>query len=355
MIKIAIAEYDVNLFEINSFWEFLTDLKYSSLFILIDENTETKCLPLLETFNKTKVVYNTIKINAGEENKSLESCQTIWNGLISGKADRKSILVNLGGGVIGDMGGFCASTYMRGIRFIQIPTTLLSQVDASVGGKLGIDFHQLKNIIGLFRNPEAVFADPIFFKTLPDRQLKSGFAEIFKHALIKDINHWDALCEIDNLAAFNNWENILPNSIEIKKEVVESDPFESAYRKILNFGHSIGHAIESFYLSSPNSYLHGEAIALGMICESFLSVKKTNLSQDDLGRISKVLLKHYELKRVKEEDFDKILSLLQKDKKNDSGIILLSLLSEIGNCKVNIECQRDEIVESLRYFNTLIS
>lgn len=355
MTKIQVAGYDVLLSKVNSFWDVIAQLDYSSLFFLVDENTKQHCLPILETTNKEKISYQLIQIESGELNKNLATCKLIWDELITHNADRNSILINLGGGVIGDMGGFCASTYMRGIRFIQIPTTLLSQVDASVGGKLGIDHQSLKNIIGLFKNPEVVFADPVFFISLPTRQLKSGFAEVFKHALIKYKEHWQFLCEIKNIQTFDDWEALLLKSISIKKEVVEKDPLESSYRKILNFGHTIGHAIESLYLNTDSAYLHGEAIALGMICESYLSFKKNGLSKISLEEINDILLKHYALQKIKESDFQQLLSLMQKDKKNSSGTLLLSLLSEIGNCSVNIQCQPEEIIESLRYFNTLIS
>lgn len=353
MTKIQVSGYHVVLSDINSFWEHVGQLEYSSLFVLVDENTEQHCLPILQKQNHQDRKFDLIKIQSGEINKNIITCQSIWEALIANNADRNSLLVNLGGGVIGDMGGFCASTYMRGIRFIQIPTTLLSQVDASVGGKLGIDHKSLKNVIGLFKNPEMVFVDKSFLKTLSERQLMSGFAEIFKHALIKDKLHWEKLTTHKNIASVEAWEDILKTSIKIKKEVVEKDPLESGYRKILNFGHTIGHGIESHFLESNDSYLHGEAIALGMICEAYLSHKKNHLDLDALNSISNVLLSHYPLRKIETTDFNPILSILRKDKKNDSGKILLSLLSKIGHCDVNIECNADDIKESLRYFNTL--
>ena len=355
MTKIHVSGYDVVLSDISSFWEHVQGLEYSSLFFLVDENTEKYCLPILQKHNQQNLKFDLIKIQSGELNKNIITCQAIWEVLIKHHADRNSILVNLGGGVIGDMGGFCASTYMRGIRFIQIPTTLLSQVDASVGGKLGIDHQSLKNIIGLFKDPEMVFVDKSFLNTLSARQLKSGFAEIFKHALIKDNSHWEKLKSIKNIESVSTWEDILSTSINIKKEVVEKDPLESGYRKILNFGHTIGHAVESHFLERNDSYLHGEAIALGMICEAYLSHKKNKLNIDSLNQIGKVLLNHYPLNMIKSSDFKPILSILRKDKKNDSGRILFSLLSQIGQCDVNIECHTDDIEESLRYFNTLIT
>jgi len=354
MTKIQVAGYDVQLSRVNSLWDTIAQLDHSSLFMLVDENTKKHCLPILEESNSEKIPYQIIQITSGEINKNLATSKLIWEALINNNADRNSILINLGGGVIGDMGGFCASTYMRGIRFIQIPTTLLSQVDASVGGKLGVDHKSLKNIIGLFNDPEVVFADPLFFKTLPSRQLRSGFAEVFKHALIKNKKHWQFLCKIEDIQTFDKWEGLLSTSINIKKEVVEKDPLESSYRKILNFGHTIGHAIESLYLNTNTAYLHGEAIALGMICESYLSFKKNGLSKTSLEEINNTLLRHYELQKIEETSFDHIMDLIQNDKKNSSGALLLSLISEIGNCHVNIQCQPKEIIESLRYFNEVL-
>ncbi len=298
---------------------------------------------------------NVIEIKSGEINKNLESCKRIWEQLIKAGADRHSILINLGGGVIGDMGGFCASTYMRGIRFIQVPTTLLAQVDASVGGKLGIDYLNLKNIIGQFNDPLQVFADPVFFKTLPKRQLKSAYAEIFKHALIKDAEHWKQVSKIDTLEETNSWSQIIYHSINIKKEVVEADPFEKGERKILNFGHTIGHAVESFYLNSKQAYLHGEAIGIGMICEAYLSHQKNDLSEAALNEIIESLFDVYDLRKVPTRYLDDIIALMSKDKKNKDGALMFSLLSQIGTCTYNVSCDPNEILSSLQYYNDVLS
>ena len=215
---------------------------YSKVAILVDENTKRDCLPKLPQFENPII----IEIKSGEENKNINTCNFIWEQLTAQHFDRNSLLINLGGGVIGDMGGFAASTYKRGIDFIQIPTTLLAMVDASVGGKLGVDFNGLKNQIGLFNNPESVLIFPEFLETLPENQLKSGFAEVVKHALISDKNLWEELTSttFDKL----NWEAIILTSIQIKNNIILSDPFEKGNRKKLNFGHTFGHAVESYYL-----------------------------------------------------------------------------------------------------------
>ncbi|MCZ2102743.1 MAG: 3-dehydroquinate synthase, partial [Chitinophagales bacterium] len=238
---------------------------WSKIFVLVDENTEKYCLfHLLEQMD---LPIHVIKIPSGEQHKNLNTCQLVWQNLMAKGADRLSLLINLGGGVIGDLGGFCAGTYMRGIRFIQIPTTLLSQVDASVGGKLGVDFMERKNMIGLFGNPEAVFIFTDFLKTLPERELKSGYAEMLKHALIADKDAWNRLSKTD-VATINDWESTIYESVMIKQSIIQEDPLEAGKRKILNFGHTVGHAIESYWISREKPLLHGEAIAIGMVAEA---------------------------------------------------------------------------------------
>ena len=216
--------------------------QYSKIGILVDENTKEFCLPLLSEIKKSVI----IEIKSGEENKNIDSCNLIWEALTKNCFDRNSLLINLGGGVIGDMGGFCASTYKRGIEFIQIPTSLLAMVDASVGGKLGVDFNGLKNQVGLFSNPKSVIINPKFLETLPEDELRSGFAEVVKHALIVDKNLWNHLK--NNPFQDLYWEEIIESSVQIKNKIVMSDPKEKGERKKLNFGHTFGHAIESYYL-----------------------------------------------------------------------------------------------------------
>ncbi len=243
---------------------FLRANSYTKIQVIVDENTFKYCYPSIKPFLEK---HNIIKIKSGESQKNLETCQKIWQAMTDNELDRHSIVINLGGGVIGDMGGFCASTYKRGIDFIQIPTTLLSQVDASVGGKLGIDFQGLKNHIGVFQIPNAVLIDADFLKTLSYNELRSGFAEVIKHCLIMDGKKWDEIRRKD--FEEQELEDLIAHSVNIKQHIVEADPTEKGLRKILNFGHTLGHAIETYFLGKPKLHLlHGEAIAAGMICEA---------------------------------------------------------------------------------------
>ncbi len=265
--------------------------------------------------------------------------------------DRKALLLNLGGGVIGDMGGFCASLYKRGIRFINMPTTLLSQVDASVGGKLGVDFNGLKNHLGVFNEPETVIIAPEFLETLPKEELRSGYSEIIKHGLIRDAAYFASL-KSENWED-QDWEKLINHSVGIKKAVVEADPKEAGLRKILNFGHTIGHAFESFFLGTSNQLLHGEAIALGMICEGFLSFQKVGFSFEELDCMTQMLLKIYGKVDFSEHELDPILDLCLQDKKNEGSTVMFSLLNSIGDCTYNIPVTRDEILEAITHYQNL--
>src|SRR6201996_7996258 len=259
---------------------FINKGNYSRFFVLTDENTGKHCLPLIRKYIDNLDNFDIIEINAGEENKNIDFCVGVWKMLIDFSADRQSLLINLGGGVISDLGGFSASTYKRGIDFVHVPTTLLSQVDASVGGKTGIDLDNIKNIIGTFTQPKAVFIAYDFLKTLPPRQILSGLAEMLKHGLITDAAFWNDLKNSD--LSFPG-EELIYKSIQIKNKVVLEDPKEMGIRKSLNFGHTIGHAVETnSLLHDENPLTHGEAIAIGMICESYLSHKKTGLGSNEL-------------------------------------------------------------------------
>lgn len=326
---------------------FLEGKKYSKIAILVDENTEEHCLPLILDILPEHYL---ITIQSGEENKNLSTCEDIWHALTESGFDRKGLLINLGGGVIGDMGGFVASTYKRGFHFLNIPTTLLSQVDASVGGKLGIDFNGFKNHIGIFNEPQNVLICTDFYETLPAREIRSGFAEVIKHGLIFDKSYWEQINQTTHEDAL--WTILVDRSINIKKEVVKQDPYESGLRKILNFGHTIGHAIESYFLEIPGQrLLHGEAIAVGMICEAYLSKKLTGLSDKELKSITNYLLEIYSPKALDVKLFESILQLTIQDKKNEGGIVQFSLLKEIGVCTINIPIGMPDMVDSLYYFN----
>jgi 3-dehydroquinate synthase len=346
----SISLNDYNIYVGTESWAALaTQLAaYPKIAVLVDENTERDCLPIFRA-NLPNLTFCTVRISAGEPHKNLDTCQLIWQQLFEHGLGRNAVLVNLGGGVIGDMGGFCASTYKRGIDFIQVPTTLLSQVDASIGGKLGIDFFEVKNSIGLFANPKAVYVNPIFLNTLPAREIRSGFAEILKHALIVDAQQWEKLVQIQDLAQVE-WSELLLPSLNIKKTVVEADPFERGWRKALNFGHTIGHAVESLFLKTENPLLHGEAIAVGMICEAYLSNKKGSLSEKDLKEITLFILKIYGTIDLTCLEHSDLIALMQQDKKNDSNAINFTFLESIGKAKVNETATEKEILESLAFY-----
>lgn len=316
--------------------------------ILVDENTARYCLPEIQ---KMSALANAeiIQIHSGEGNKNIETVTSIWEYLSKMKLGRTALFVNLGGGVIGDMGGFSASTYKRGIDFINFPTTLLSQVDASIGGKLGIDFQGLKNQIGVFRNPKAVFAHAQFLETLDQRQVLSGFAEIIKHALIANRGYFDELQELD----FDSTEHLqetIQQSIEIKNKIVLEDFYEKSQRKALNFGHTIGHAIEGELLDSESPLLHGEAIAIGMVCETYLSYLEGYLLMEDVMEVANYVHSIYPKIQTEGLEYYRLIELMQHDKKNDKRGINFTLLEQIGKAKVNQVCSVDQIVEALDFY-----
>lgn len=353
MQTIKLPEYNIYIGDTwNTVNEFLNERNYSKIAVIIDENTEQYCLSVFK--EKTNLSdFILIKIKSGEQHKTIETCREIWQKMMSEDMERRSLTINLGGGVIGDMGGFCASTFKRGMDFVQMPTTLLSQVDASIGGKLGIDFNRVKNSIGVFRNPQAVFIEPEFLKTLSKREIRSGFAEIIKHSLIADSENWNQLQTVQNLEKVN-WTEFLKPSLLIKKRIVEEDPFEKGIRKALNFGHTIGHAVESMALDSDSPLLHGEAIAIGMICETYLSHKILGLSNKDLESIIRFFARFYDARSLNENDFSDLLDLMKKDKKNENRAINFSLINPIGHSVINQTADEALIRESLAFYNNCI-
>ena len=326
---------------------FFAQNEYSHIAILVDEFTNKYCLPIIQDLlpsNFTKVL-----IKSGEHHKNLATCEQVWDRMTKANMDRHSLLVNLGGGVIGDLGGFCASTYKRGIDFIQIPTTLLAQVDASVGGKLGIDFHGLKNHIGVFQLPKAVLIDPKFIDTLSIQQKKSGFAEIIKHCLIRDEKEWSAIRQ----QSFEELDlsKLIAHSVAIKEAVVLEDPKEAGLRKILNFGHTLGHAIETYLLDKgKRKILHGEAIAIGMIVEAFISHQRDLISLQELEEIESYLFENYGRVKLHPEEISKIIALTAQDKKNKGKEIRFSLLTGIGDCGYDIPVSTSEMRKAIQYY-----
>lgn len=326
---------------------FFRENAFTEVAVLVDENTRRYCLPVVEKYLPEGLL--AIEIKSGEEQKHLETCTQIWQALTEAAFDRKSLLINLGGGVIGDMGGFCAATYKRGIAFINIPTTLLAQVDASVGGKLGIDFLGFKNHIGIFKEPLRVFISSEFLKTLDKRELRSGFAEVIKHCLIADKEKFAEIASKD--LENQNWDDIIAHSVNIKKRVVEEDPRELGLRKILNFGHTLGHAIETYYLNRGNRILHGEAIAAGMVCESWLSEIKCGLEGVEGDQIFQYINKIFDLQPIETDAYKDIFTLTLQDKKNENRVVKASLLDSIGKCLYNISITEDEIMDAFDNYN----
>lgn len=332
----------------------LDALQYSQLILLTDTQVRRLCLPILKRevslFKKIRI----IELPSGESYKNLKSCQHIWKKMMQWNVDRDAIMINLGGGVIGDIGGFAASVYKRGIRFIHIPTTLLAMTDASVGGKTAIDFMSYKNIIGVFAEPDYVFICPAFLHTLSFRQLMSGYAEMVKHALVGSASFWEELQAV-NPATVDNWLPLIQRSVSIKERIVSKDYRESGARKVLNFGHTIGHALESHALNNRHKLLHGHAIALGMIAEAYLSVELGYLSSQTHEAICAYLLPHYApYGRHKTISFNALRPYLYQDKKNKNGSLRFSLLKSPGSPVWDIACSEQDVKNALRYLRELL-
>lgn len=327
---------------------------YSSIFCLVDTNSSQYCLPIFLEKLSTTIKIEIIEIEAGEIYKTIETCSEVWKALSNLGADRKSLLINIGGGVVTDLGGFVASTFKRGIAYVNVPTTLLAMVDASVGGKTGVDLDGLKNQVGVISNGEMVLIDSVFLNTLPANQLKSGYAEILKHGLIDDINYWKLVSNFKSIK-FNEIDEIIFQSVLIKNKVVTEDPFEYGLRKILNFGHTLGHAIETYFLNNSDldELLHGEAIVIGMIMETYISNELNMLSDNDLETISKSLIEIYGKVIIPKEYEIDIISLLKFDKKNSHGNINFVLLNGIGNPKIDCNVPENLIKRAFNYYREL--
>lgn len=327
----------------------IKSMQYSSVFILVDENTMEHCYPHFIQQLSTDKPIEVLQIEAGEEYKNIDTCVGLWNALTELQGDRRSLLITLGGGVITDLGGFVASTFKRGIDFINIPTTLLSMVDASVGGKTGVDLGSLKNQIGLFANPKMVVIDPKYLHTITPREIRSGTAEIVKYGLTYDQYLYNEIKDNDKL----NIIDLIHRSIEIKNEVVSKDPKESGLRKVLNFGHTIGHAIESYFLENETKekLTHGEAIAIGMVCESYISQQLLGFPSEKVEEIKKTIINIYGQVIILEDDFSEIIALLKHDKKNVDGQTNFVLLNNIEDFKIDCKVEKDLVIESLKFYN----
>ncbi len=326
---------------------FLAAKEYSKIVVIADANTRKHCYPLVKPYLPK---HHLIVVPAGEQHKNLTTCEQIWGEMTRLQLDRHALVLNLGGGVIGDMGGFCAATYKRGIDFVQIPTTLLSQVDASVGGKLGIDFQGLKNHLGVFTQPKIVLIDASFLQTLSYIELRSGFAEVVKHCLIADAAKWEEIRKKD--FEEQNWSDLIAHSVAIKQHVVAEDPTEKGLRKILNFGHTIGHAVETYFLNKPpkERLLHGEAIAAGMIMEAYLAYRKKMIDLQTLEQVEEFIFSVYGKVDLKMTDVAEVIQLAQQDKKNRGGELRFSLLTGLGSCGYDIKITPGEVQQAIAYY-----
>ncbi|WP_264549796.1 3-dehydroquinate synthase [Flavobacterium sp. N2820] len=332
--------------------EMLNPSLYSKIFILVDENTSQYCLPHLLNHLATEMEIEIIELEVGEIHKNIATCTEVWGALSELGADRKSIMINLGGGVISDLGGFVACTFKRGIDFINIPTTLLSMVDASIGGKNGVDLGNLKNQIGIIREPKAVLVDTQFLSTLPQNEMRSGLAEMLKHGLIFDKKYWDKFKNLKDLYTAD-LNQLIHQSIQIKNTIVCEDLTENGVRKSLNFGHTLGHAIESYFLEneSKTTLLHGEAIAVGMILESYISREKNLLTNNEYQEIKYIINDIFERIEFSQVDIDKIIELLIFDKKNEFGKVQFALLDGIGKIKINQESDNQLIYKAFEDYS----
>lgn len=338
---------------LKQFSKFITGNSFSQFFVLVDENTFQHCYPLIKSMLPKHAV---IQIKSGEKNKTLKTCEQVWKKLTEYNADRNTLLINLGGGVIGDVGGFAAGCYKRGIEFINLPTTLLAMVDASVGAKTGVDFNGFKNQIGLFNDPQAVFVHTGFLDTLPHAELRSGFAEVIKHYLIADKKSFKSLTGKSDVLHSVDWNALVKKNVAIKSKIVLADKYETGDRKALNFGHTIGHAVESYFMAKKNPVLHGEAVAVGIICESLISQLCGKLSRAEYLQILRVMGAVFpDLPAMGKKAIPAVIKLMKQDKKNTSGKINFTLMQGIGNFSINNFVEEDMIIHSLEYYSEIAS
>ena len=333
----------------------MADCERDRLFVLVDENTERLCLPLLRDMDCMKGA-QVITIGATDANKTVDTLQQVWTALQQGGATRHSLLVNLGGGMVTDLGGFAAATFKRGLNYINIPTTLLAMVDASVGGKTGVNFGGLKNEVGVFSNASAVILDTTFLKTMDHENLLSGYAEMLKHGLISDDRHWaEILKHQETLANLERQENLdklsalLADSVAVKQRIVTEDPTEQGLRKALNLGHTVGHAFESLALQRK-PILHGYAVAYGLVCELYLSCVKTGFPTDKMRQTVSFIREHYGQMNITCDDYPTLLQLMTHDKKNVAGKINFTLLGGVGDIHINQTATEEDIKEALDFY-----
>ena len=336
----------------------LANLPKAQLFVLTDQHSAEYCLPILAD-SIGQIPYHLLTIEAGEQSKNLASVQTVWDFMLKHRATREAVLINLGGGMITDLGGFAAATYMRGIRFVNIPTTLLAMVDASSGGKTGVDYQGIKNVIGTFTPPVATLIHPDFLRTLPATELLSGFAEMLKHALIASPKEWIKLLQLaqeelpqEQFVEALSSTGALQASIQIKENVVSQDPHEAGLRKILNFGHTVGHAIESTMLhhAALHHTSHGYCVLWGMVAEVYLSVVHTGCPREVLQQLTQIMLQWYGRPQCDCKQREELIARMYQDKKNSANYPPnFTLMQEVGKPLINQYVKESDIDEALEY------
>jgi len=330
---------------------YLKESQPSKVFILVDSHTKDLCLPRFLQLLVTDITIEVIEIDPGEKEKNITTCNGIWETLSELDADRKSLLINLGGGVVTDLGGFVASTFKRGIAYINIPTSLLGMVDAAVGGKTGVDLGKLKNQIGVISNAEMVLIDTSFLSTLSASEMRSGLAEMLKHGLIYNLTYWKKMSDLSQLT-LEDLDALIYESILIKNNIVTQDLNEDGIRKTLNFGHTLGHAIESYFLEHKEKpLLHGEAVAVGMILAAYLSNQLKDLGDLPTQEIKEVILKTFAKVEFQKKDLAPIIELMKYDKKNSHGNINFVLLSKIGEPIIDCQVPNDLIEKSFQFYS----
>lgn len=347
--RVYFEDSDFSYFE-----EFMHENLFSSIFILCDKNTRRFCLPTFLEKNSSLAGARILTMPAGEQHKNLSTLSACWNFLMSNGADRGSLLICLGGGVVCDLGGFAASTFKRGISFVHVPTTLLAMADASVGGKTGIDFKGYKNSIGTITQPQGVFIYEDFLDTLSKRQIDNGLAEVVKAGLIGDAKLWKKFLKMKKLPS-KDLGLLIRASVKVKNEIVLQDPNEKNLRKVLNFGHTAGHAIESYFLKKKKNLLHGEAIAMGMAVELCLGKQLKRTEPKVALQVFQFLKKHYTLKRFSKQEISTFVNLVKQDKKNQSGRMNFALIEKPGKALINIYASAEEIRNAFSLYNNLLS
>ncbi len=323
---------------------------HDKLFILTDAHTRELCLPLINSMADVDG-YELITIPPGDQHKNLETLAGVWNVLSSQGGTRHSLLLNLGGGMVTDLGGFAASTFKRGITYINIPTTLLAMVDAAVGGKTGINFNGLKNEVGVFSPARFVLLDTEFLKSLDAENLRSGYAEMLKHGLISTEAHWAELVIFDMESVdYRALQSLVAQSVAVKEHIVEQDPYEKGIRKALNFGHTVGHAFESLALELGTPRLHGYAVAWGMVCELYLSCLRTGFPKDKLHQTVQFIKETYGTFDFDCKQYDRLYEFMTHDKKNEAGRVNFTLLADVGDIRINQTATREEVFEMLDFY-----